>query len=512
MRSTVAYLIRGEPGATAYARGSFGRRDPEYGLSDLDLAVVLVDDRQSPGAGRLRVRRRWERLCGMFPPARSEVDLAIYEEADLAQVAAASTLTADGVLHFGPNRLVDEAKLSHRPGLDQPLADWRPLRGPERHLPARSSHEERLSAWLELQFWWRAAISACAGPQGVSAAYTSVKLLAEVARIWLWVARRERAPDRRETLLLALRRLPEEEDAFRLALELQRALDRGLEPRLGEALPAFVRLSGRVARELFDPLEDVESVRVCVRWGGHTELALPAEAQDGLHELLDAEPELFPLADWRAIVVPPSPDETFALVPFGEAQPEAIAAAAAAARTGCSAVLHGSDLLIRPVRGGGGLLRSVQCSTTDPVSFALLAGAEHADFTTAPGLAAADWARRATAEHRAWLQMTSDPAAPTLKALGRQFTAARAALFLSSIEEGEPQLALTVAATAVALSNIASASRTVVEEAACVYSLCRLEGRDPPETLVAGLRQIVLGLPAYTREAGRRVVSTPVQA
>ena len=274
-----------------------------------------------------------------------------------------------------------------------------------------------------------------------------MKLLAEVARIWLWVARREHALDRRETLLLAIRRLPEEEEAFRLALELQRALGRELDPQLGEVLPAFARLSGRVARELFDPLEAVGSVLVRMSWGGEAELALPADAREGLHQLPGVEPKLFPLTDWRAVVVPPAPDEAFALLPFGRTQPESIAAAAAAARTGCSGILRDGDLLIRPVRGGGGVLRSVQCSATDPVSFALLAGMEQADFPSAPGLSAADWARRATAEHRAWLHMTTDPASPALKALGRQFTAARAALFLESIEEGEPQLALTVAAT-----------------------------------------------------------------
>lgn len=506
------YLVRGEKGATVYVRGSFGRRDVEFGLSDVDLAVVVDEDSGRPGAARLRTRRRWERLAGVLPAVAREIDLAVYESAELSSAAAASTLTTNGAVYFGSASPADEAKVRHRPGLAGTLSGWRRIRGVDRPIPARGPHEERLAAWLELQFWWRVAIAACTGPRGVSGAYTSVKLLAEAARIWLWVARGEQAADRRGALRLAARRLPEEEGAFRLALELLEALDRTTPARLDEVLPAFSRLSGRVADEIFGQSAAVDHIRVGVHWDGPGELALASGAQAGLERLLGREPELLPLADWRAVVVSPAPDEAFALLPFDRVDPDIVAASAAAAGPGCAGVVLDGDLLVRPVHAGGGVLRSVQCRATDPVSFALLEGANHAEFPSIPGLAATDWARRATAEHRAWLDAAGDLRAQPLKALGRQITAARAALFQASLEDGDPQLALTVGATAAAVVEAKPSARTVVEEAVGSYSACLREGRDPAPGVVGALRGVVNELPAYARGRSRDAGFAEVRA
>jgi hypothetical protein len=106
-------------------------------------------------------------------------------------------------------------------------------------------------------------------------------------------------------------------------------------------------------------------------------------------------------------------------------------------------------------------------------------------------------------EHRAWLGLGDPDEKPAVDelmlgqarsigprphTLSRLLTAARAAFFLDSIETGAPELLLTTAAVA---------GRLGANDAHDCYRSCRLEGVDPPAALVAGLRDLVLDLPAY---------------
>jgi hypothetical protein len=75
-------------------------------------------------------------------------------------------------------------------------------------------------------------------------------------------------------------------------------------------------------------------------------------------------------------------------------------------------------------------------------------------------------------------------------------SAARAGLFLESIEAGKPQLALTVAASAAQLAGL-DRNAEVALDAYESYRVCRLEGRQPSARTVAELRDVVLGLGAY---------------
>lgn len=81
------------------------------------------------------------------------------------------------------------------------------------------------------------------------------------------------------------------------------------------------------------------------------------------------------------------------------------------------------------------VLRSAKCSAADPVPFALLAGESEARFSELRGFSAAEAARRAVAEHRAWLGGGGS---------GRDglLSAARAGLFARSLADGQPELAL----------------------------------------------------------------------
>ena len=72
------------------------------------------------------------------------------------------------------------------------------------------------------------------------------------------------------------------------------------------------------------------------------------------------------------------------------------------------------------------------------------------------------------------------------------FTAARAALFLETVEAGSPELPLTVTETARRLSS------SVAEEGLGRYREFRvLDGAEPSSGTVAAMRELVLGMPAY---------------
>jgi hypothetical protein len=498
--SACAFLTQGERGASVYERGG-SADDFLPGMSDIDLAILVPGDPGAPGAARRRVTGRWERLS-RIAALRLVLDWPrIYEESELDDVAGKS------VFSLGPGSTLDTDRLLARPGLYGSTADWRLLSGPERR-PAeqpRDRQAQRVAAWLELVYWWRWVFPTCADPRGPRAADLSVKFVAEAARIWLWLARGERATSRAEALRRALRALPEEERLLRETLELRRALPAAAEEPLADALRALVRLSERIAALITDEVAEagVTEVRLA---GAEGELVLPRGGGGG---------PLLPLADWRGVVVPSLPDECLVAVPGDPADPVAIGDAARARPAGPYPTLRSKRLLILPsVPWWRNRLRSVQCPASDPVSFALLDGASTAAFAAVPGWAAGDWADRAVAAHVASLGTGSGELDG--RALGRLFTAARAALFHASLHAGEPALALTLAETAERLAACAGHGRSLLEDAVDAYRGFCDDGRRPPERTVAALRELVLGLPAYAESSGRsaaqlRSWSRPIQ-
>jgi hypothetical protein len=507
-----------ERDAAVYARGTLGAGDPVYGQSDIDVAVVVPGAPEGAGGGSGRVRRRWKRLCRAFPLLRKIVDLAVYEDAELGAAATSSTFTARRPVHFGDWKLRDEGRLLVRPGLYRPLRTWRLLRGPDRR-PAQSAWDHqacRIAGWLELQFRWRWAFTACCNPSASGAAYMCVKLVADPARIWLWLVHGEEVLGRREALERGLHRIPEEETALRRTLDLYRALPMVPEPPLAEALDACIRLSARLARRLAEDVEGQGIVPVRLLWDPGDGLALPPAAREAVRGLTGEEPDLLPLADWRARASPLPPDEAFCRVPLDPGSPAALAAAAAAGAAGVYPLLESDGLMILPTTRGG-VLRAVQCAATDPVSFALAAGRSTADFPVVAGWSAPDSARRAAAEHAAWLGVGYPPSvrewaygqarstASSVHAMGRLLTAARAALFLESVEAEDPELALTTAAVARRLGETRSGARTIAEESYEAYRASRVEDRPPPARTIAALRELVLALPAYRPEGLARL-------
>jgi len=183
-----------------------------------------------------------------------------------------------------------------------------------------------------------------------------------------------------------------EEGAFRFALQLHRALPQMPAAPLAEPLQHLVRLSSRIAAELGRHVRPEGAAETELLWDERSDLALSAT----LSAPSAGASRWTPLADWRAVVVPPEPDEAFR-VEQGRADDPACLADAARMRTrGTYHVLEAENLLVFPAGREGGeteidaedrsstfhalKLRAVQCVLTDPVSFAVAAGAKVAAF------------------------------------------------------------------------------------------------------------------------------------
>lgn len=517
LRGVAAYLRRASPDAAVYVCRSLAVGEPVYGLSDIDVVVVVPGDPARPEAEHKRLKQRWQSLCRklqlfgeLFP------DTAFYEDFELREAASASVLTygldgdgrqfaRDRAAFFGRRPAADDFGLRSRPGLPGPMRDWRLVAGPERRpeVPVHDDQARRVAAWLELQFWWSFAFGMAADPLRPRSAFLCVKLVAEPARALLALDGEE-VFDRRDVLRRALERLPEEEEAITRALALHDGLAHNPSPPVTELLPPFVRLSARIARRLSDEARAAGETEVRLLWNGPGDLTLPPLG-------FSAAPRtLLPLVDWRALVAPSLVDEAFALSPGDPADPAVLGEAARADRAGVYRALSIDDLLLLPALGvwERAYLRSVQCQASDPVSFALATGARTARFPNVDGWSAEHWARRAVAEHRAWLtdrrERTDtcrrewldghgEHAPPTVRGLAKLLTAARAALFLNSLERGQPELCLTTAAVSRRLAASAP-SPTAVRTAFESYRLAIENEHAPDWQTVDALREQVLML------------------
>jgi hypothetical protein len=162
------------------------------------------------------------------------------------------------------------------------------------------------------------------------------------------------------------------------------------------------------------------------------------------------------------------------------------------------ALRSGSILVLASVRWPRTQLRAVATPLTDPASFALLDGRDVAGYPDVAGWSAQHTARRAVAEHAAWLESPGElrDAGTSLAML---MSAARAALFLETVAEGDPELPLTVAATLGRLRD--RSGRAAIDDAQEAFHRLRLEDRPPPAATVAALRELVVRLPSYHRSA-----------
>jgi hypothetical protein len=504
-----AYVARGEGGAATYLRGSVAVGDFVPGLSDVDTVVVFAD---GPGAEAVcrRARLRWERLSRLAPSLGLVLDGPIaFTQTELRELAATSVLTygldeettaSGSSAYFGAQASFDRLRQLERPGLYGAAWGWRPLRGPDRRPPEprRSGGLRTIAAWLELLYLWRLAYPAIVDPVGPRSAALCVKLLCEPARIWLWLAHRERATGQTDVLERALRRLPQEEDAFRLGLELRRSLTGSPAPPLDLVLPPLLRISSRIAAQIETDLA-ADAVEVSLR-GSTRELIEPAQDAPAA----GGEAERLPLADWRALACPLLPDESLRLLEGDATDLATVAAAARIGRAGPYPALRAGKLMLLPAAPWWRTrLRAIKSSVSDPVSFALTEGAHVARFPTTAGWSVRDAARRGVAEHRAWLggsggewsvRESSQGPGGTLALL---LTAARPALLLESVEREDPELCLTVAEVGRALGERLPQGVAAAEQAVGEYREFTRGAGQPGEETISALRSLVRELPAY---------------
>lgn len=483
-RGYAAHVRRTAPGTAAYLRGTLASGDAIFGLSDVDLGFILPPD--PTGAARRRVRDSYEHAKRRRPLLGRVIEPpVIYEQSRFPEAIRESALTyglENGeASQVGPMSEIDRMQLE-RTELYGDARAWRLLCGPDRRpagQPAGAPRTRHDGTWLELQNWWRHAFIGCAEPDRFENAYLCVKLIAEAARIWLWITRGERVADRAQALARASVELPAESETFARARRLQASLHAMPSAPLADFLAAFARLSTSVAGELTRQVAPA----------GTTEVRLLAGSPD---------PTLLPLADWRALVAPSEPDETFILVPGSPGDAEIVGpTAAVATEPGPYPTLTGGGLMVRPTAGWGrGRLRAVQCEVTDPVSFALARGSQVAQFANVRGFSIQDTARRAVAEHAAWLR-TGPPDHPGAT-FGRLVIAARAGLLSQTIIDGAPELALTVDATLGLLAARADA-QSLADEIREAYHDFASSGNPPPPRVANALRTIVLSLPAFDR-------------
>ncbi len=487
---------------SVYLTGSLAFGEPVYGLSDIDLVAVSVNETESQ-----RVRRRYDALCRVLPPLRGLVPhFSTYDAQGLARVLGGSYLVnglGEGrAVFLGPDAVGDGRGLLQRPGLHDPR-EWPRLRGRIRAAPAPAVQSRLQVGWLELHHPWRYAVRAAGAEGDVQRAALAVGIVAEAARIWLWLAHDERHDGKPAALRRALHLMPAEEDGLRYALEVHQAMHRSPRVAVERLLACFVRISAVIADLVDDSAARAGATRV---------------------ELLGAEvgaasAEDVALLDWTALVVPRLHpgltgvvEERLAVAHDDPTDPAALTAAAARGRIDRVPALRHGSLLIEPTFEvwGYGRLRLVQCRSSDPVSAALLDGRAHADFPELPGWSARDWARRAVAEHRAWLFAGEDqgpgphrwlgprPASGSTApaTVGLLLSAARAALFLESVEQGSPRLPLRLGDVPAALAARGSGLGDAAEACAALDA-DRGNQVPPPPELLARFRKDVESLPVY---------------
>ena len=505
-RMVAVGLTSGMPESSAYLR--LPEADFVPGLSDVDLLIVLAgsSDSQEGAAERLRhraARLRNSRLGRLLPLVD---DPRVFAEAELREVVGSNAMTyrlgepgssRPAAAGIGEAASLSRATVLMRPGLYHTVEDWHPLSRSTARLrdPPRDAQQQRIAGWLELGFWWSVLPRACIRGTGPRPADLCVKCVAESLRVWMWLARGERVSSRFEALQRGLELFPEEEAALREVLELRQSVRRWkvTGSPLERTLPLLVRLAERIAELIDGQALATGFTEVSLRGGDPTGPVVSRESR----RHLAASSEVFPLVDWRGLVSPLSPDDTFTPLSVAADDP-AVFLDAARINQGPYPTLLADGLLNRP--GAEYMrtrLRGIECRTTDPVSFALLEQKLTASFPNLPGWRAMDVARRAVAEHRAWLDpRTIPPSAGAGRCLGMLLSAARAAAFLESLDR-EPELALTLADGVRALSEVSLSTALAAEEGLEHYIAFAEGDVEPPPAVVNDLRARLLELPAY---------------
>ena len=136
MWAAVACVRRRYREASIYLKGSFASREAVYGISDIDLVVVVPGDGTPQGSVQQSARDSWTRLCHRLPLFKLVIQHCwFYEEDDLRESMSAPCLTYglasnhgqgdDRAAFLGPRPLRDHMGLQTQPSLCGARREWR---------------------------------------------------------------------------------------------------------------------------------------------------------------------------------------------------------------------------------------------------------------------------------------------------------------------------------------------------------------------------------------------------
>ena len=138
-RAAVMCIRRQNRNASVYLKGSFASGEPVYGISDVDLVVVIPGDPSRPGSAQLDARERWKKLCRRIPLFGSVIQHAwFYERDDLEKSTSTTCLTYglargkssdDSAAFMGTHALYDHMGLQTHPTLYGARGEWRHISG-----------------------------------------------------------------------------------------------------------------------------------------------------------------------------------------------------------------------------------------------------------------------------------------------------------------------------------------------------------------------------------------------
>lgn len=460
------YLRHDQDVLAVYLRGSVAQGDARYGVSDIDLVAVPSEDAAES------VRGRWELLCRKVPLDRI-VSVGVWSSRDLAVAAGATAFTLDAAANTSA---MTPALV--RPGLYGPGVGWRHVGGSDLRPPAIGwdEVERRLVAWGEVQQWWRFVFRALAEERRAGDLdYLWFKFVVEHARVVMWLEQRQMAGSRADVLASASTLFPDDREPLDRAFRFLRHETSFSAP---EALSWALRVVARVARSFEESFDSAGSTRV--------ELVGLDGYAGGVR----------PLMDWHARVFVHPFDGSLSVTDLDATDPQILGAQARRGNDGSyPAIVHHGILLLPAVTYRRCIYRTIQSRISDPVSFAVLEGRNTADFPNVRGWSVADCARRAVEEHLLWLRLEERP---SLRTLGKLFSASRAGALAQSVAEDRPMLPIDAAGTALYLEN----QIRHMPETFDSYRLGIQTNKPVDPRLVERFRKEVLAMPAYAQVTG----------
>ncbi len=500
LSGTCFFIRLSSPHPSIFLRGSFASGEPYYGLSDIDLVVVVDKDFH-----RAKLQKRVDRVCKAFPVAQDIVELSLLTRKQ-AKMAVSAPLQSwppeiaywrhhdairpdGGIRYYGPFR------------------EWKRISGPDLDVQDEDGRAIWwIWAWQELQFFWKHWFRNCASLDKTHVPRFCVKQVKTLCRLWVWIEGGDFLSDHAGLIRDISRLLPQEEVLLRRMILLEDSLLFNVDPVIEDVNVFLFRLTRRITQRISDTARATGTTLVKLTGDLPRDLVLTPEAQDFVRFMSETASGVgaLPLLDWRALALPGETGARVVVCPAKLPDTAKLGTLARLAQPKLYPGIQGDGFLILPtaIRQWGDLiseasLRSVACQPSDPITFALLRGATWAGFSNLPGWSAESTAKRAVIEHRSWLLHNEANEGLDSHRLNTLWSAVRAALFLETLAEDAPEVPVTVQSLAEAFVERYPKFRDVARAAADSYADSQKRGEEPDGKSVSDFRRAVILMPAY---------------